>query len=119
MYLVALERTWLAYNRTANQLASHGFVVAQVLFLHGGKHRVLGKACCAAMIVVAILVTLLGLVRYTRQARALSPGAKLTVGASRVSATSTAITPSSYVMVAGLTFGTVCVMLFVCNLIVE
>lgn len=72
--LYALERTFLAYNRSANHLASHGVIVAQLLILKD-EHRHLGLVCGHFMIGVGILVSLFGCWRYVSQSRALQPEA--------------------------------------------
>ena len=75
---LALERTWLAYNRTANTLASYAVVVAQLFILHEHK-RTLGRVCGVIMICGAILIDLVSALRICNshmglQIKALSQG---------------------------------------------
>lgn len=118
----ALERTWLAYHRTANQLASHGIIVLQAIFLHRTKHRALGKVCCTIMLLSAMLVTVVGLVRYTQQAHALlgsGRGARPSSSRSSSSVTSWSITSGSYAGPVGLAVACVCVMLLTVNFLTD
>lgn len=66
----ALERTWLAYNRTANTLASHGVIVSQLFFLREG-HKEIGRVCAIIMVSGAINLELIGASRYLVQSRGL------------------------------------------------
>lgn len=66
----ALERTWLAYNRTANALASHAVIVSQLFSLHEG-HKAIGRVCAIVMISGGIILELIGIVRYFVQSRGL------------------------------------------------
>ena len=105
----ALERTWLAYNRTANTLASHAVVVAQLFILHEGRHRI-GIACGVVMICGGILVDIVGMVRYLHQSHKLLEGERGTRGR--------AVVPNWFVVPTGLVFGFVCCGLFVLMLVV-
>ena len=75
---LALERTHLAYVRTAVALISFGVVLVQ-LFILKGVNRItgvcLGAICCGA----GLLVTLMGCIRYFVQQKALERG-KATAG---------------------------------------
>ena len=68
---LALERTWLAYNRTANTLASYAVVVAQLFILHEHK-RTIGRVCGVIMICGAILIDLVSALRYLQQSHGLA-----------------------------------------------
>lgn len=108
---LALERTWLAYNRTANTLVSHSIVVAQLWILHEGQ-RTVGRVCASVMIVGGILVDLLGAVRYLQQCRAILDKDPST-GNGR------AIGGSHFIFTSGIIFGFVCCGLFVLLLVVS
>lgn len=75
---LALERTHLAYVRTAVSLVSFGVVLVQ-LFILKGVNRItgvcLGAICCGA----GFLVVLMGCIRYFVQQKALERG-KATAG---------------------------------------
>lgn len=70
MTTIALERTWLAYNRTANTLASHAVIVSQLFFLHEGRKDI-GRVCAIVMISGGIILEMIGAVRYLVQSRGL------------------------------------------------
>lgn len=108
---VALERTWLAYNRTANTLVSHSIVVAQLWILHDGQ-RTVGRVCASVMIVGGIIVDVLGALRYLQQCRAIldkDPG----TGNGR------AIGGFQFIVTSGIVFGFVSCGLFVLLLVVS
>lgn len=67
---IALERTWLAYNRTANTLASHAIIVSQLFFLHEGCKGI-GRVCAIVMNSGGIVLELVGAARYLIQSRGL------------------------------------------------
>lgn len=67
---IALERTWLAYNRTANTLVSHGVIVSQLFYLHEG-HKEIGRVCGIVMISGGIILEVIGATRYLLQSRGL------------------------------------------------
>lgn len=67
---LALERTWLAYNRTANTLASYAVVVAQLFILHEDK-RTFGRICGTIMICGSMAIEVIAGLRYLQQSHAL------------------------------------------------
>ena len=107
----ALERTWLAYNRTANTLASHAIVVTQLFVLHEHR-RTVGRVCGAVMICGGIVIELVAAVRYLKQCRAL-------VDKSEVTGVGRAISPTPTLMLCVVVVGGVCVGLFVVLLVVS
>lgn len=66
----ALERTYLAFNRTANHFASAGVTIGQLLILHDDR-RQLGRVLSTIIISLAIVTELVGIVEYFRQHHAL------------------------------------------------
>ncbi|KAB8257105.1 hypothetical protein BDV32DRAFT_87038 [Aspergillus pseudonomiae] len=67
---LALERTFLAYVRTANALASFAIVAAQLFILHHDS-VVAGKVLACLSLAFAIYIQLMGAVRYFKQQRLL------------------------------------------------
>jgi len=67
---LALERTWLAYNRTANALASYAVVVAQLFILHEDK-RTVGRVCGIVMICGGMTIDVIAAFRFLQQSHAL------------------------------------------------
>ncbi|KAE8132019.1 hypothetical protein BDV38DRAFT_262600 [Aspergillus pseudotamarii] len=67
---LALERTFLAYVRTANALASFAIVAAQLFILHHDS-VVAGKVLACLSLAFAIYIQLMGAMRYFRQQRSL------------------------------------------------
>ncbi|KAB8074458.1 hypothetical protein BDV29DRAFT_173588 [Aspergillus leporis] len=67
---LALERTYLAYVRTGNALASFAIVAAQLFILHHDS-VVAGKVLSCLSLVFAIYTTLVGSIRYFKQQRSL------------------------------------------------
>ncbi|KAE8384937.1 hypothetical protein BDV23DRAFT_165833 [Aspergillus alliaceus] len=65
---LALERTYLAYVRTGNALASFAIVVAQLFILHHDS-VVAGKVLACLSLAFATYVTLMGAIRYFHQQR--------------------------------------------------
>ncbi|KAE8148445.1 hypothetical protein BDV25DRAFT_17391 [Aspergillus avenaceus] len=63
---LALERTYLAYTRTANALASFA-VVASQLFILNDESVVAGKVLACLSLVFAIYITIVGCIRYFKQ----------------------------------------------------
>lgn len=119
----ALERTFLAYNRTANTLAAHAIGVTQLWVLHEGR-RTVGTVCGAVMICGGIVISLTGCVRFLIQSRALNErltAQELRRGHIRSSAgpsgRNAAVTAGPYVCVLAIVFGLVCIGLFVLILV--
>ena len=106
----ALERTWLAYDRTANTLASSAVVVAQLFVLHK-NHRTVGRVAGAVIICGGIVIQMVGALRYLQQSRALAHKSEST-GKGR------AALPTLSLIVCALVVGGVCVGLFVLILVV-
>ncbi|KAE8378377.1 hypothetical protein BDV26DRAFT_191551 [Aspergillus bertholletiae] len=67
---LALERTFLAYVRTANALASFAIVAAQLFILHHDS-VVAGKVLACLSLACAIYIQIMGTVRYFKQQRSL------------------------------------------------
>ncbi|KAB8272781.1 hypothetical protein BDV30DRAFT_211656 [Aspergillus minisclerotigenes] len=67
---LALERTFLAYVRTANALASFAIVAAQLFILHHDS-VVAGKVLACLSLAFAIYIQLMGAMRYFKQQRSL------------------------------------------------
>lgn len=67
---LALDRTWLAYNRTANTLVSYAVVVAQLFVLHEDK-QTLGRICGTIMICRSMTIEVIAGLRYLQQSHAL------------------------------------------------
>lgn len=100
IFHLALERTWLAYNGTANSLASHAVVIAQFFFLRE-QQRHIGIACGVVMTGGGIVLSLFGMLRYLQQCRGL-------VLKDSSSTSGRAFVGTLFVFVSGLGVGIVC-----------
>ena len=76
---LALERTFLAWSRTAISLISFGVVITQ-LFILKDVDPLQGKIIGAVICCEGIMVTLLGCIRYFRQQNLLMQGKALSAG---------------------------------------
>jgi uncharacterized membrane protein YidH (DUF202 family) len=108
--MIALERTYLAYIRTANTLANLAVVVNQ-LFALKQNHKTLGKVYASIMIGTSIIIACLGAGRHFSATHTMIPRTKSSNG--RIT------TPTLYLVFAGGLTGLICCGLFVTVLVVR